>query len=70
MDENMIRELISRQGENNLRMGLNFLAIKQCLINKGLITEEDFAVAVQQVHRESKQTLLGLEDSTKKEKHN
>jgi len=70
MEDVMIRELFTRQSENLLRMNLSFLAIKQCLMDKGLITEQDFQNAVQKVHRESKQTLQGMKDQSNPEKQN
>jgi hypothetical protein len=67
MTNDPLKEAILNQTQRLTHMGLDLLALKKCLLEKGLISEQELSVAEQKVYAEAKQALAGLEE---KRKHN
>jgi hypothetical protein len=60
MNEELLKQVVASQSEKILYLALDVQALKTCLLNKKLISQEDYNAAVAKVHEESKQALETL----------
>jgi|HubBroStandDraft_5_1064220.scaffolds.fasta_scaffold88575_4 hypothetical protein len=60
MDERMLKQIVENQSEKILYLGLDVVAMRTCLLNKGLISQADYDAAVKKVHSDAKQQLEQL----------
>ena len=66
MEDADLRKLLTGYTERILKLRLDFLALQQALIAKGIIAPIDLAEAVKQVHQESKKALSVIQDALAK----
>jgi hypothetical protein len=62
MADEMLRQLVANQAEKILYLGLDVLAMRTCLLDSKIISQDDYNAAVKKVHADAKAQLQALRD--------
>ena len=70
MNEETLKQLLASQSEKIVYLGLDVLALKTCLLNKNLISQDDYNAAITKVHKDAKEQLEILRKQFEQGKQN
>jgi hypothetical protein len=60
MDENILKVVIESQAEKILYLSLEVVALRTCILNNGLISQDEYNAAIKQVHHDAEEQLEAL----------